>query len=248
MQRLAVVVAFTSVAACKGKPTPAEQPPSAKVETQGSNKVSGSANPTSKDLQLPHGPGTPPVKTTAAMSTATMKHLQDLEFPGFQKELHGFQPRWMEVRQRTEDHPKIMLTISLQPCEPDKDTIWKCIPLDLDQWQKRKDELMTIVNDKLRGAADTTFEIGKTDLHGAPMIYTYQLGYKVEGGESNYTDAYALYYNDGQNAVRVVAQYADDLTRTRADMEKLAPKSDLEKFAKSFMDVYTQAWGEAPAK
>jgi hypothetical protein len=56
-----------------------------------------------------------------------------------------------------------------------------------------------------------------------------------------FSDAYALYYNDGVNQIRVVAEYKDDPT-TREDMLAIAPKEDLERLAKAFLAAYTHAW------
>jgi hypothetical protein len=50
-----------------------------------------------------------------------------------------------------------------------------------------------------------------------------------------------LYYNDGVNKIRVVAEYKDD-PATREEMLTVAPKEDLEKLGKAFFDAYTHAW------
>jgi hypothetical protein len=61
-------------------------------------------------------------------------------------------------------------------------------------------------------------------------------------GHLAFSHAYTLYYNDGQNQIRVVAEYKDDATDSKEAMAKLVPKDDLEAVAKAFADVYTQAW------
>ena len=74
------------------------------------------------------------------------------------------------------------------------------------------------------------------------MIYVYQLGQSFGPDGGTYSDAYALYYNDGVNEVRVVAEYKDDPLKTKADMARVAPQDQLAKIAMAFIDVYTQAW------
>jgi hypothetical protein len=79
-------------------------------------------------------------------------------------------------------------------------------------------------------------------------VYTYQLGAGVGsasegGGGYSFTDSYIAYYNDGVNQIRVIASYKGDPT-TKEELQKLAPKEDLEALALSFLDVYTHAWVE----
>ena len=59
--------------------------------------------------------------------------------------------------------------------------------------------------------------------------------------QGSYSNAYVLYFNDGINQIRVVAEYKDD-AMSREDMLKVAPREDLEKLAKSFLDAFTHAW------
>jgi len=65
----------------------------------------------------------------------------------------------------------------------------------------------------------------------------------VTGPGLNYsfTDALALYYNDGVNQIRVVAEYKDD-PMSLEGLQKIAPKDDLAMLALSFLDVYTHEW------
>ena len=78
------------------------------------------------------------------------------------------------------------------------------------------------------------------------MIYTYQVGHwfgKDETGNPHaaYSDAYALYFNDGINQIRVVSEY-QDAPVPRAEMLTIAPKEDLAKVALSFLDYFTHQW------
>jgi hypothetical protein len=115
------------------------------------------------------------------------------------------------------------------------------MPLELDKWKGRED-LKEFLPAELSAAADTTFEVGATDVNGAPMIYTYQVGMANKDGSLYFTDTYVLYYNDGNNEIRVVSTYADDRPLSREAMLKMASQRDLENLAKAFVDVFTQAW------
>jgi hypothetical protein len=115
--------------------------------------------------------------------------------------------------------------------------------MDLDKW--KADEALTkqFLPDVLKKAPDTVFEVGKINLNGQDMIDTYQLGQHFEAnGGGTFSEAYVLYYNDGVNQARVVAEYKDDAMRTKEDMAKSVSKRDLHNVARAFMDVYTQAW------
>src|SRR5262249_33724657 len=100
---------------------------------------------------------------------------------------------------------------------------------------------------ELRDRPDTQFDVGQTDLHGAPMIYTYQAAQLI-GQDDNknpvaaWTDAYALYYNDGVTQIRVVAEYKDDPMTSKEAMLQAAPRGSLGKVAKAFADASTHAW------
>ena len=117
----------------------------------------------------------------------------------------------------------------------------------LEKWQKVKDGMRGLLAPELRELADTRFDLGITALAGAPVIYTYQVGF-VNGADATgaqslaYSDAFALYYNDATNMIRVVAEYKDDQPASRDDMLRLAPREDLERLALAFLDAYTHAW------
>ncbi|MEO8549463.1 MAG: hypothetical protein ABI678_05805, partial [Kofleriaceae bacterium] len=116
-------------------------------------------------------------------------------------------------------------------------------PLELPRWE-HLEQLKDLLHPDLKAAKDTTFEVGATELNGAAMIDTYQVGMVTTDAGTRYSDTYVLYYNDGSNKIRVVAMYADNRPDSRDQMLKLAPKEDLEHLAKAFADVYTQAWAE----
>lgn len=224
--------------ACKGKPAHREPPANAVVATGSASGSDGKR--AAPDLALPSGPGTPPLKTTRTLGRADYEKLQALEFPGFEKQPHGLNDVVMEVRQITKDHPRLWATVTIEPCGKDD-----CWPMDVDEWKKHEPELKKLLGD-LATAPDVDWEIGKMELHGQPLIYTYQLGQHTGSGEGGgtfmFTDAYAIYYNDGKNKIRVVGEYKDDPVKTKEIMAKLAPKGDLALLALSFLDVYTHAW------
>ena len=235
MRTLAIVTALgslVSLVAChKGKPT--YQAPGAQA-LEHPYATAGSADRTK--LELPQLSGKPPVKTTKPLDAATIEALGKKTFPGFDVDVRAHTDNSIQIHQRTEDHPVLLATITIMPCDAD------CLPMDLAKWQASP-QLKQFLPDELQQAKDTVFTDGTATMFGQPMIYTYQLG-QVAGphGGANFTDAYILRYNDGVNQIRVTAEYKDDGVKTKEIMAKLAPEQDLAKVAMTFMDAYTQAW------
>jgi hypothetical protein len=244
--RIPVVVAVcvTALCACKGKPS--------NSQAGGSGAAAGSATSmgalvpnkgsnVAPDIVLPHGDGTPPIKTTAPISPAKITELSALQFPGFLREVRKADSS-LEVRHKTDSRPRIMATVFIESC-----AAHPCTPMELDKWKALGDSLKTYLAPALKTDANTDFEIGQTDLLGTPAIYTQQLaqqlGSDADGNMTGaYSYAYVLYYNDGVNQIRVVSAYDDDAMKTKADMVKSVPKADLEKIAKAFADIYTHKW------
>jgi len=239
-----------ALAACKGAPKHHAAPLNAQV---------GSAHTApAPDLVLPRSDGSPIKPTTAKMDAATTQQLAAMTFPGFDLKPHGMKADAgiLEVQQRTLDHPTIWADITISPCA-NNPAMPACQPMQLDKWmaEPRYTELKNILPASLRAQPDTIFEVGSTKLGEQKMIFTYQLGQSTshpsapnvtgsafDPGGFAYTDAYFLYYNDGVNAIRVVAEYKDDPRDSKDKMAEAAPKSDLENVARAFMDVYTHAW------
>lgn len=239
-----------ALAACKGAPKHRSAP---------SNAQAGSAHAApAPDLVLPRSDGSPIKPTTAKLDAATIQRLQAMTFQGFDAHPHGAKPDrgMMEVEQRTLDHPTMWAVITISSCA-DNIAMPGCLPMQLDKWmgEPRYTELKSILPPSLRGQPDTIFEVGSTMLGGQKMIFTYQLGQSAshpsapgvtgsafDPGGFAFTDAYFLYYNDGVNAIRVVAEYKDDPRESKEKMAESAPKSDLENVARAFMDIYTHAW------
>jgi hypothetical protein len=190
-------------------------------------------------LELPVGASTPPTKASP-IDGAAIKRLAGVTFPGFTADVRADAPTVLEVRQLSESRPKLAATISIKPC-------FDCLPMVLDSWKQRRDALEMLVDDRLRDRPDTEFEIGATELAGTPAMFTYQLGYAATTDHNGnptgaLTDAYALYYNDGTNEIRVVAEYKDDPTASKEALVAAAPREQLDRLAHAIGDVYVHAW------
>jgi hypothetical protein len=193
------------------------------------------------DLILPRADGTPPKTTTKPLVKADFERLAKLTWPGFDADVRTIGEKVFEVRQKTKDHPKLWATVTIQPC-------FDCLPMDLEKWKPKEQELKTVSLEALKNTPGIEWEMNAVTFQGQPLVYTYQLGAGVGsasegGGGYSFTDSYIAYYNDGVNQIRVIASYKGDPT-TKEELQKLAPKEDLEALALSFLDVYTHAWVE----
>ncbi len=248
--RIAVAfVALIAFAGCKTDKTtkPATGSGSAGSDSAGSGSAavgSGSAGsndvPKGAVIKLPKGDGTPPAKTTKPIEQADVDRMIKLDWEGFEK-TDRTGGKTFEVRLTT-PRPRLAVTVTITPC-------FDCLPMDLEKWKAKGDAMKVLLAEELRNLPDTVFELGKTEINGQPVIFTYQLGYQ-SGEDQNgpvgaFSNAYALYYNDNVNQIRVVAEYKDDWVK-REDMVRIAPREDLEKLARAFLDAYTHAW-VAPA-
>jgi hypothetical protein len=240
-----LLVTLVALAACKGPPKHKPAP---------ANAQSGSAG-AAPDIVLPHSDGSPIKPTTAKIDPETMQKLQNMTWRGFAAKPHGFNADkgMMEMQQRTTDHPTIWAIITIAPCT-ETTVLPACLPMDLSKWnsEPRYTELRNILPEALRKQPDTIFEVGVGAVASAKMIFTYQLGQSVshpggtgsnfDPGGFSFTDAFFLYYNDGVNQIRVVAEYKDDPKSSKEKMAEVAPKADLENVARAFMDAYVHAW------
>lgn len=229
-----VLIALAVSAGCKSKPTRRAPPPNATVPNQ-----QGSGAIHAPDLMLPHADGTPPKKTTAPLGKADFERLAKLTYPGFVADVRTVGDKIFEVRQKTNDHPRLWATVTIQPC-------FDCLPMELDKWKPKEQELKAISLENMKDIPGVDWELNAASFEGQPIIYTYQLGTGTGsategGGGYAFTDTYTAYYNDGVNQIRVIASYKDD-PASKEDIAKLAPRDDLEALAMSFLDVYTHAW------
>jgi hypothetical protein len=202
----------------------------------------GSGTAPGTDLKLPPRTTTPPTKTQAALDADHLKKLSELKFPDFAPNKQVLNDHLMVViHKTTAGKPTLAAGVTVEPCgQPTP-----CVPMDLDKWNASP-TIKELLPTDLQTHPDTHFETGKTDVNGEPMIFTYQNGMNFStdeaGTHGRYSNAYVLYYNDGINYIRVVAEYKDLPPKTLAELVKLASKEDLEKIAKAFMDAYTHAW------
>jgi len=225
---------------CSSKPTP--QPAAGSGSGSATPSDAAVANaaqriPASEPIELPKLSGKPPAKTSKPHSKAEQEALASLEFKGFVRDLRRLEP--LEVRQHITQRPRIDVQVNVIPCKP-------CVPMQLDKWQAST--LKSLLPTPLRNQPDLQFEVGETELGGAKLIYTYELGQYAgpdETGEQRrqYTDAYVLYFNDGVNQLRVTSKYVDDALPSKEHMARVVPREDLEKMGKALFDSYAQAWG-----
>lgn len=195
--------------------------------------------PADDDPPVPSATNKPLIKSTP-YGIETGKKLADLKFPGFAPKVHGTTEKGFEVRHLTDKHPKIAVTVSVLPC-------FNCTEMNVEKWKAQTDGLKLLVQPELRSRPETSFEVGEITVAGTKMIYSYQAGQFFGKDDSGnpvgaYTDAYAVYYNDSVNQIRVVAEFKDDPVATKEDMIALVPRAKIEKLAKAFMDVYAHAW------
>jgi hypothetical protein len=222
--------ALILVIACKGDP--ARAPSVAGSASTGS----GSASPASRlaGITLPPSTGTPPKRTTAPLAADAFERLAKLTVPGF------------TARVRSTDHQLDVVHttggwsvgVMIAPC-------FDCLPMELAAWRTKEAGLRLLLPADLRDRPDTVWELGYAELHGAPMIFTYQLAHGMTTdaagtAEGTTRHAYALYYNDGANQIRVVAEDRAEHA-TRGELEAV-PRGDLATLAAAVLDLYTHAW------
>jgi hypothetical protein len=241
VRTLVVSLSLLLFAACGSKSTdkPATGSGSAGSDTKGGAGSAGSAGSAAEaPIVLPKGDGTPPKKSTAKLTDPDFKRLAAIDHPPFLKRIRNTQDG-MDVRFTT-PRPKIGTTVTITPC-------FTCPPMTLEKWKEREDtDLKFLLGEDLRMRPDTLWEMGTVDLKGQTLVYTYHVGHffgKDEEGNphASYADAYALYYNDGINQIRVVSEY-QDAPVSREQMLQVAPKEDLAHLALGFLDFYTHAW------
>ncbi len=192
-------------------------------------------------IKLPKFAGTPPVKTTKPIDKAKAEELAKAEFEGFTKDIRLANDQGTDVRYTTKGRPHILVTVSTTRC-------FDCIPMELDKWKAKVDSLKVLIGPELKDRPDTTFEMGMTEINGGKYLWTYHVGYNINpdpgtGIAGAYGTAYAIHYNDGVNLIRVVAEYKDDVPKSREDMVNLTPKEDLEQIGKAFIDFFVHLWG-----
>lgn len=235
MRELIVVLGLIATG-CKDKTT-AEQP---KPGSASAAAAADAAPIAQNTLRLPKPAGTPPVKTTAPMVRAKAEKLTAIDFEGFRKDVRIADDRGIDIRYFTNARPRIMVSVNASKC-------FDCIPMQADAWKAKAESLKVIIAPELREHPDTVFAQGMTDIAGTPYAWTYHVAHAVtvdasQNVSGGFGTAYALYYNDGVNMIRVVAEYKDDIPRSREAMITATPREDLEAIAKAFMDRFVHSW------
>jgi hypothetical protein len=198
---------------------------------------------TTLDIALPRLSGKPPAKTTAPLSKASFDKLTALEFADFRREATPY-PTSLALRQRTETRPRVSINVHVMPCGGTE----KCLPMNVDAWRGDIARLKELtLAPALHDRPDTVFDVGTSSIGGVPVIAVYQVGQFFGTDHNNnparaYSHAYSLYWNDGVNALRVIASYSDDPRPTVDEMKSSVPRAFLEKAATAFLDAYGQAW------
>jgi hypothetical protein len=239
-----------ALAGCRDRSAPVEPTPpapgSGSAETapadaaEAAEAASASA-PKGAPIKLPTGPTprTAPLKTTAKLPAATFEKLSKLTYDSWDSRVRRLDDKGVDLIYTTKSRPYIAAMVTVDHC-------FDCAKMDLDTWKAKREALKALMPIELRERPDTQFEVGATDLGGATLIYTYQLGSTYgktsTPGEGSYTNGYILYYNDGVNQIRVNASYGDDPLPDTKAITRIVPREDLELVAKAFMDAFTHAW------
>lgn len=215
---------------------------------------------------LPKSPTGPLRRSRRPFTGKQLAWLSSFEFADFVREDGGTTDEAFEIRHTTKTRPRLGVTVRIDHCPPaapggkrsgrsrhverekpvTTDTR-ACTPMQLPLWQARSDELKQFMSSDLAARSDTRFDIAARRLDGATAISTYQLGHLFALDDHNQTvtlssTAYALYYNDGVNRIRVMASYLDEAVPTRGQLVELAPPRDLEKMAVAFTRFYLHRW------
>jgi hypothetical protein len=175
---------------------------------------------------------TPPVKTTAPIDAAKAQQLAQRDFEGFTKDVRFADDRGADLRYVSKARPTVAIGVRVAKC-------FDCLPMQEGPWKAKADALRYTIAPELKDREDTIWETGVTDIAGATYAWTYFAGF----AGASYGTAYAMYFNDGVNMIRVVAEYSDgDIPKSRDAMVAATPKQSLEQHAKAFMDAFVHAW------
>jgi hypothetical protein len=185
--------------------------------------------------------GVAPPKTTAPHTRAQLELLAKLELAGFTREVRELADHVLTVTQQSTARPRVVVTITVTPC-------MDCLPMQLAAWQAKGEALQLLLVPELRDRPDTVFEVGERGLGTAKAIFTYQLGDSFATDDAGspdgaYVHSLALYFNDGINQLRVIAEYADGPPASRDAMVGAVPRARLEELARTTLDHYAQRWG-----
>lgn len=145
--------------------------------------------------------------------------LSSIDVPGWTRDVRLADRKGLELRYGAD---AVVITVQVAPC-------FDCLPMQLDRWRAKSDALRGLIPPELRDHASTAWDLGMTDVGGAPVAWTFHTG---DTG-TVYGSAYTLYFNDGHHMIRVVAESS----------ARDVPKSRLEGAARHFLEVFVQRWG-----
>ena len=219
--------------ACKDKPT-AETP-----KVGSASAVVAEPTPAPSTLRLPKLAGTPPAKgkpLDAAKAAQLSKH----DIDGWTRDVRLADAKGLDLRYRSTTPPTLTVTVQASRC-------FDCLPMQHDRWLLKSDALRSLIAPELRDHKDTTWEMGMTTIGQTSYTWTHHIAYVVppdaNGLGAVFGTAYTVYFNDGINMIRVVAEYRDDAPVSREAMLRAAPRQDLEQVAKAFIDHFVHLWG-----
>jgi len=169
----------------------------------------------------------PPAKSPP-LDAAKAQQLAQQDVTGWTKTIKLADAKGLELRF---DRAPLGVTVQASKC-------FDCLPMSEAKWRAKSDALRGLIAPELRDHKDTTWELGITDLAGVRAAWTYHVGYKADA----HGTAYALYFNDGTNMIRVVAEFAGAPPASREAMIATAPREMLALTAKQFADQFVHAW------
>ena len=169
----------------------------------------------------------PPVKSPP-IDAAKAEQLAQLEVTGWTKTTKLADAKGLELRY---DRAPLRVTVQASAC-------FDCLAMDEPKWRAKSDALRGLIAPELRDHKDTTWVMGMTELAGVAAAWTYHIAYSPVA----HGTAYTLYYNDGTNMIRVVAEYAGGVPDSRDAMIVTAPQETLALTAKEFADQFVHAW------
>jgi hypothetical protein len=213
---------FVLTAACQDKAKAPAPAPTGPVAPAG-----GSAAPAPTAGPLP--------KTHAPLDEAVVKKLAALTIPGDKPKVNTSSAKELDVMHLSVARPQVAVWFNVKPCTA-------CIEPDLAKWRAQTDQLKAFFPPVIRDLPSSIFEVGAATVAETPMIYTYQVGYASSTKGATYSHAYVLYYNDGVNTFRVMAEFKDDWPRDQETMVNLIPRAELERQAAEAMTTYVRAF------
>ena len=169
----------------------------------------------------------PPAKSPP-LDSAKAQQLARQDVTGWTKSIKLADAKGLELHY---DRAPLHVIVQASKC-------FDCLPADEQKWRAKSDALRGLIAPELRDHKDTTWDLGMTELAGMPAAWTYHVGYKPDA----HGTAYTLYFNDGTNMIRVVAEFAGAPPASREAMIATAPRELLALTAKQFADQFVHAW------